>query len=213
MRLHALLSGTGGQAEYRYSSGELSVVNLAVAGMGTKRIRVANLPPEVPNDTLRSALAHFGKVQDIYAEIWSKTCIYSVANGIQVSIALTRHVPSHLAVAGHRVLLSYDGQPVTCYGCGEADHMYSVCPSRQRTNTTRPIPTAATYASIVTTAASAAEQQIEGTHTEVKYTNECIDSVTKTSESNERNREPDTVTLETGVPMQRKTTLNLMRKD
>ena len=73
-------------------------------------------------------------------------------------------------MAGHRVLLSYDGQPVTCYGCGEADHMYSLCPSRQRRKTTRGIPTAATYASIVTSAASAAEQKIEGMYTEVKYT-------------------------------------------
>jgi hypothetical protein len=78
--------------------------------------------------------------------------------------------------------------------------MYSVCPSRQRTNTTRAIPTAATYASIVTSAASAAEQQIEGMHTEVKYTNESTDAVTKTPESNERSREPDTGTLETGAP-------------
>ena len=45
------------------------MVNLAVAGRGTKRTRVANLTPEVPNDTLRAALAHFGKVQDIHAEI------------------------------------------------------------------------------------------------------------------------------------------------
>jgi hypothetical protein len=59
---------------------------------------------------------------------------------------------------------------------------------------------AATYASIATSAASAAEQQIEGRHTEVKYTNECTDAVTKTPESNEHNREPDTGTLETGVP-------------
>ena len=125
---------------------------------------------------------------------------YSVANGIrQVSITLTRHVPSHLTVAGHRVLISYDGQPLTCYGCGEADHMYSVCP-RQRTNTTRAIPTAATYASIVTSAASAAEQQTGGMHTEVKYTNACTDAVTKTPESNEHNREPDTGTLKTSVP-------------
>ena len=68
-RVQTLVSETGGQAEYKYPSGELSVVNLAVAGMGTKRILVANLPPEVPNDTLRAALAHFGKVQDIHAEI------------------------------------------------------------------------------------------------------------------------------------------------
>jgi hypothetical protein len=77
--------------------------------------------------------------------------------------------------------------------------MYSVCPSRQRTNTTRAIPTAATYASIVTSAASAAEQQIKDTHTEVKYTNERTDAVTKTPESNERSREPDNDTLETGA--------------
>ena len=67
--VHALLSETGGQAEDKYSSGELSVVNLAVADMDTKHIRVASLPPEVPNVTLRAALAHFGKVQDIHAEI------------------------------------------------------------------------------------------------------------------------------------------------
>jgi len=34
----------------------------------------------------------------------------------------------------------------------------------------------------------------------VKYTNECTDAVTKTPESNERSREPDTGTLETGAP-------------
>ena len=37
-------------------------------------------------------------------------------------------------------------------------------------------------------------------HTEVKYTNECTDAVTKTPESNERSREPDTGMLETGAP-------------
>ena len=65
------------------------MVNLAVTGMGTKRIRVANLPPEVPNDTLSAALAHFGKVQDIHAEIWSKAYRYSVANGIRHSLFIT----------------------------------------------------------------------------------------------------------------------------
>jgi len=39
-------------------------------------------------------------------------------------MCLYRHVPSHLTVAGQRVLLSYEGQPDTCSGCGEAGHMY-----------------------------------------------------------------------------------------
>jgi len=131
--VHALLSETGRQTENKYPSGELSVVNLVLAGKDTKRIRVANLPPEVPNDTLRAALAPFGKVLDIHAEMWSKAYRYPVANGIrQVSITLTRHVLSHLTVAGYRVLLTYDGKPATCYVCGEGDRMYSTCPSRQR---------------------------------------------------------------------------------
>jgi hypothetical protein len=37
-------------------------------------------------------------------------------------------------------------------------------------------------------------------HTEVKHTTECTDAVTKTTESNERIREPETGTLETGAP-------------
>lgn len=64
----------------------------------------------------------------------------------------------------------------------------------------RAIPTAATYASIVTSAASAADQQIGDTHTEVKYPNEDTDAVDKAPELNSRRREPDTGKLQTGAP-------------
>ena len=107
----AVLRDIGGQAEYKYPTGELSIVNLVMAGVGTKHIRVASLPPEVPNDTLRATLAPFGKVLGIQAEMWSKAYRYSVADGIrQVMVMLTRHVWSHLTVVGNRVLLSYEGQ-------------------------------------------------------------------------------------------------------
>ena len=49
--------GTGGQAEYKHANGEISTVRINVAGMGTRRIRIANLPPEVAEDTLRASLA------------------------------------------------------------------------------------------------------------------------------------------------------------
>jgi hypothetical protein len=68
----ALLRDTGGQFEYKYPTGELSIVSLAMAGMGTKPIRIANLPPEVPNDTIRARLAPFGKDLDIQADMGSK---------------------------------------------------------------------------------------------------------------------------------------------
>jgi hypothetical protein len=37
---------------------------------------------------------------------------------------LRTHVPSHIEVAGHRALVSYEGQPTICYGCDETEHVY-----------------------------------------------------------------------------------------
>jgi hypothetical protein len=103
----ALLGDTAGQAEYKYPSGELSIVNIALAGLSTKRVRIANLPPEVYNDTLRAMFAPYGKIVDIQNERWSKTYRYAVDNGVrQVTMVLSRQAPSHLTVAGQRVLLS-----------------------------------------------------------------------------------------------------------
>lgn len=50
----------------------------------------------------------------------------------QVTMKLTQHIPSHLTIAGHRVLLSYEGQLFKCYGCGVIGHMYQACPKKQR---------------------------------------------------------------------------------
>jgi hypothetical protein len=57
----AVLRDTGGQVECKYHTGELSMVSIAMAGMGTKLIRVANLPPEVPNEILRATPVCFEK--------------------------------------------------------------------------------------------------------------------------------------------------------
>jgi hypothetical protein len=35
----------------------MSIVHIALANLGTKGIRVANLPPEASNDNLKAALA------------------------------------------------------------------------------------------------------------------------------------------------------------
>ena len=94
--VHALLRDTAGQAEYKYPTGDMSIVHIALAGLGTKRIRFANLPPEASNDTLKAALAPRGKIINIQNEPWSKVCRYHVDNGFRqvtlVSIT-TRPVP------------------------------------------------------------------------------------------------------------------------
>ena len=51
-------------------------------------------------------------------------------------VILTQHILSHTVVAGHRTLISYKGQPKTCYCCNETEHLYQGCPRRRRTRET-----------------------------------------------------------------------------
>jgi len=60
-------------AEYRHNNGEISIMSTAMAGMGTKKIRIANLPPEEPDESLRSNLTQYGKVVTMLDEMWSRT--------------------------------------------------------------------------------------------------------------------------------------------
>ena len=63
--IQALLQDTACHAEYKYPTGELTIVNIALAGLGTKRIRVTNLTPETYNNNLKAALAPYGKIMNI----------------------------------------------------------------------------------------------------------------------------------------------------
>ena len=101
------------------------------AGMGMRRIRLANLPPEVNERSIRAALASYGEIVSIQDEIWPKAYRYKVANRVKViMMKLVKDLPSEMNIAGHRALPSYDGQPVTCYGCGDSGHINQTCPKR-----------------------------------------------------------------------------------
>jgi len=103
----SIINGTGGHGEYKHHTGEISPVEIAVAGMGYKKIRVANLPPEVLDDTLRATLAPFGQVLNIQNEMWARAYRYPVVNGVrQINVMLAQHIPSHLVIAGELVLIS-----------------------------------------------------------------------------------------------------------
>jgi hypothetical protein len=80
-------------------------------------------------------------------------------------MVLSRHAPSHLTVAGQRVLLLYEGQPATCYGCGEPGHIYQGCPARHKLGSARTIATVATYASIVMASTAMQEEPSQVTVT------------------------------------------------
>jgi hypothetical protein len=63
--VHDILNATNGENLYKHTTGEISPVRLMIAGMGTKRIRLANLPPELPNTVIRNALSQHGDVLSI----------------------------------------------------------------------------------------------------------------------------------------------------
>jgi hypothetical protein len=93
---------------------------------------VANLPPEVRESALRDAMSIYGNIRDIQEEQWPTRYRYKVSNGVKiVELNLKKHVPSHMFIAGHRVLTTYDGQPPTCYNCNEQGHHSVECPYRR----------------------------------------------------------------------------------
>ena len=70
-RLRQVLHMKGGQVEYRHN-GEILKVRVETAGLGTRRVRIANLPPEVPEEVIRTMMARYGEVKDVQAETWSR---------------------------------------------------------------------------------------------------------------------------------------------
>jgi len=132
-RLKQVLHLTGGQAEYRHTNGEISMVRVETAGLGTRRVHIANLPPVMPEEVIRTTMAKYGEVKAVQAETWSHTYRYKVPNGVRIAVlTLAKHIPSNITIAGHGVLVSYEGQPMTCYRCHETGHFHQACQLRRR---------------------------------------------------------------------------------
>jgi RNA recognition motif-containing protein len=144
------MNDTEGQFDYRHETGEISKVKIERAGMGIRTVRIANLPPEVSDRTMKNILSQYGEVKEVKEERWSKSYRYKIANGIRlVTMNLRSHIPSYLTIANNKVLLSYQGQPMTCCGCGITGHFNQECSARfNRVRRTTP-PTPTTWSTIV----------------------------------------------------------------
>jgi hypothetical protein len=103
-RTYSILQATNGCVEFQRDNGELSMVHIDLAGMGVRRIRLANLPPEVPDRNIREALAQYEEVKEVNEDSWYKAYRYNVSNGISIAvISKKNHLSSHQVIAGTRV--------------------------------------------------------------------------------------------------------------
>jgi hypothetical protein len=57
---------------YRHDTGEQSYITIEIAGMGTREIRIATLPPEIHDRVIKETLSKYGEVTDIKEVQWAK---------------------------------------------------------------------------------------------------------------------------------------------
>jgi len=77
-----VLQTTKGQTEYKHSNGEISLVSMEMAGMGTSTDSQPAL--KIIEGTMRSLLTQYGEIRDIQKEKWSTAYRYLVVNGIRI---------------------------------------------------------------------------------------------------------------------------------
>lgn len=69
-RMQAILTATRGQEVFRPDNGEISKVRIDAVGLGMRRVKVANVPPEVADRTLKMVLGAYGEIRDIQVITW-----------------------------------------------------------------------------------------------------------------------------------------------
>jgi len=105
--VNTILQNTEGQLEFRHDNGEISNVFIELAGMGTKKIRIASLPPAVKENEIRACVSRYGEVKRIRDEAWNSAYRYKVYNGMRiVEMKLKQHLPSHMFISGNDAIIS-----------------------------------------------------------------------------------------------------------
>jgi hypothetical protein len=81
--MQEILTSTKAQEDFWHDNGEISKDRIEAIGLGMRRVRLANLPPEVADRTLKMVLGAYGEIRDIPAETWSNAYGSPVTNGIR----------------------------------------------------------------------------------------------------------------------------------
>ena len=72
-QIQYILTMTTGQAEYKLSDGVISKVRIEAVVLGIRKVRIANLPPEISDSQVGSALRKFREIRYVRNDTWSNT--------------------------------------------------------------------------------------------------------------------------------------------
>jgi hypothetical protein len=86
-------------------------------------------------------------------------------------------------IADQRVLITYDGQPITCYGCSETGQQFGECPYRRTAPPPRKTPQTDTWAQILDNGPQTKGQKVE-THENREERVAPFDGTNTTDENN-----------------------------
>ena len=130
-QLDSVLRRTGNEVTYSDASGDIKVL-VRDCGDNTKKVRVVNLPFEVPNETIYNELSQYGTIKSVIEEEWSGDQFkFKVKTGVRiVNMVVKRNIPSFVIFKNFKGQVFYEGQKKTCNYCNSDGHLLAECSKR-----------------------------------------------------------------------------------
>jgi len=69
---------------FHHANGEISKVQVDIAGYGIRRVRISSLPPEVTEAHIRKVISYYGDVKTLHDEVWSQAYRFKVKSGFPI---------------------------------------------------------------------------------------------------------------------------------
>ena len=125
-----------GTHEFAHEDGTVSQLQVTDVSFTTTEVKIFNVPFEVTNAAVTSALEPFCKVRSVYNTKFGGEHPFHVDSGIRIGkvvLSPGKHIPSFVYVgpARLRAHVVYRGQPETCAVCNQVGHLRANCPRRE----------------------------------------------------------------------------------
>lgn len=104
--------------------------------LGEKTIHIlVFIAVEFPKQEIVKFLKQYGQLKSEHLRrlCYTEEGFTSIERGIRVAefISLEKDLPRKVVTQGVEIFFKYTGQPITCYRCGSADHVFKNCPKQR----------------------------------------------------------------------------------